>query len=220
MKTVYFVRHGETEGNAKKFYQLPTTPLSDVGREQAKIVAERATKLPVELVVSSQMDRAVETADIIAKRIGKPRAIERSFGEFLRPTEIRGKPSGDPSAKIYHDLMREHFHDSNWRYADEENFEDLKGRAIASFTYLEERPEEHIMVVTHGYFLRILLAYLFFGKELTSEQCEHFLQVARSKNTGLTVFQFGTKSEIEAGVAQPKEERWRLWIWNDHAHLG
>jgi len=39
MKTVYFVRHGSTEGNENGAYQHVHTPLSELGRGQAEFVA-------------------------------------------------------------------------------------------------------------------------------------------------------------------------------------
>ena len=55
MKTVYFVRHGSTEGNEQGAYQQVHTPLSALGRRQAACVARRFERVPVEIVITSDM---------------------------------------------------------------------------------------------------------------------------------------------------------------------
>jgi hypothetical protein len=68
MKTVYFVRHGSTEGNEKGAYQHLYTPLSDLGRRQAEFVAHRFERIHVDIVIASDMERAAETGRCIAER--------------------------------------------------------------------------------------------------------------------------------------------------------
>jgi broad specificity phosphatase PhoE len=68
MKTVYFVRHGSTDGNEQGAYQHVHTPLSELGRRQAACVARRFERIPVDIVITSDMARAVETGRCIAER--------------------------------------------------------------------------------------------------------------------------------------------------------
>ncbi|MDP2655923.1 MAG: histidine phosphatase family protein, partial [bacterium] len=70
-KTVYFVRHGQSEGNVGTVFQPLNSPLTEKGREQAEYIAERAASLSFESVVSSPLTRARETAEAIAKRTKK-----------------------------------------------------------------------------------------------------------------------------------------------------
>src|SRR5499426_3334137 len=72
MKTVYFVRHGSTEGNETRAYQYVNTPLSELGRRQAACAAHRFERIPVDLVITSDMERAAETGRCIAERNGFP----------------------------------------------------------------------------------------------------------------------------------------------------
>jgi len=65
MKIIYFVRHGEAEGNVSLRFQSPETPLTDIGHQQAMIVAKRCKGLDAELIISSSMARAKQTADYI-----------------------------------------------------------------------------------------------------------------------------------------------------------
>jgi broad specificity phosphatase PhoE len=61
-----FVRHGETEGNRNKIYQLPHTPLNEAGEGQAAIAAKSLSKTRIGKLVASPMARAWRTASLIA----------------------------------------------------------------------------------------------------------------------------------------------------------
>jgi broad specificity phosphatase PhoE len=86
MKTVYFVRHGSTEGNEQGAYQHAPTPLSELGRRQAAFVARRFERIPVDIVIASDMERAAETGRCIAERNRFPLVVEPLFHEILHPT--------------------------------------------------------------------------------------------------------------------------------------
>ncbi|MFT4229747.1 MAG: histidine phosphatase family protein [Microbacterium sp.] len=92
MTELILVRHGETDWNRARRIQGSTdVPLNETGRQQARDAAEAlarelAPAAPV-LVVSSDLSRARETAEIIADRLGAgaPRLYrelrERSYGD-------------------------------------------------------------------------------------------------------------------------------------------
>src|SRR5712671_4744943 len=66
-------------------------------------------------------------------------------------------------------------------------------------------------VVTHGYFLRTIVARVLLGPALSGEAFQHLQRVAAIENTGLTVLRY------QGGLED--DPCWRLWIYNDHAHL-
>ncbi|GAA1845096.1 histidine phosphatase family protein [Microbacterium koreense] len=91
MTTLILVRHGETEWNrARRIQGRTDIPLNDDGRDQARATARRlADEIapgPV-VVISSDLSRAKETAEIIADGLGvgllrtSPDLRERSYGE-------------------------------------------------------------------------------------------------------------------------------------------
>jgi probable phosphoglycerate mutase len=211
MKTIYFIRHGESEGNAGLVRQDGTSPLSARGREQAAFMAERCARLPLDALVASTMVRARHTAEIIGARIGKEVVLSGLFAERARPTSQSGKPNDDPEALAVDTEIWNNFGVAGYRHSDEENFEDLCARAKAALDFLASRPEEHVAVVTHGYFMRIILSYVVFRERLTSEECRLFIRTFQLANTGLTVMEY-------AGA--DKEIPWRVRTWNDRAHLG
>ena len=218
MKTVYIVRHGETAGNKSKFFQTPETPLSDKGRQQAAYIAERVSRLKIEAIIASTMDRANETARIISKKIGVSVESTDLLRERILPKEQRGQPMDDPEQLRITQEVTKHFGEPGWRFSDEETFENLRDRTSAVLKMLEARPEKSILVVTHGVFQRFLLARLLLGDALTPETCEHVLETSLTTNTGLTVFKYGF--EEHKGYYSASKNGWQLFVWNDHAHLG
>ncbi len=99
MKTVYFVRHGQSEANASQGLQWPESPLTEQGRSEARAVAERAQKLPVEAIVASPYARAKETAEIIGGKIGMPVEFSELFVERVKPSSLKERPHDDPDAR-------------------------------------------------------------------------------------------------------------------------
>jgi broad specificity phosphatase PhoE len=71
IKHLYFVRHGQSEANAAhvRAGQM-NVPLTAQGREQARQAGVELRKADISYIVSSDLDRAKETAEIIAYEIG------------------------------------------------------------------------------------------------------------------------------------------------------
>lgn len=83
---VTIVRHGETDDNKeKRFIGSRPTPLNETGRTQAKEFADKLNSNDFDLVISSPLQRARETAEIINAKLNLPiefdaRIQERNFG--------------------------------------------------------------------------------------------------------------------------------------------
>ena len=62
MKTVYLVRHGESTENdwSSPIYQGKKALLTKLGESQARLFAERAARLPIDVIVTSPYRRAVQ----------------------------------------------------------------------------------------------------------------------------------------------------------------
>ena len=88
MRTVVFWRHGQTDFNVERRFQGQTdVPLNSVGRAQAAETAQVLSGFAPELIVSSDLSRAAETADELARLAGTRahrdrRLREASFGEW------------------------------------------------------------------------------------------------------------------------------------------
>jgi|TARA_Y100000310_G_scaffold345555_1_gene466456 probable phosphoglycerate mutase len=210
-KKVYFVRHGESEDNAKKIFHGASSRLSKLGVEQAEFVAERFTKLPVDIVLSSNLGRAQETAEIITKRIRKELVVSDLFQELIRPSELNGRTIDDPVTVQAKKEINDHAHDPKWHYSDEENFTEFRDRLKKAFLFIEERPEENIAVVSHYNAIRMLLTVML-DPEATPELFQQVYSLFHIQNTGITVY--------ERGFNKIDPDNWKLVTWNDHAHLG
>ena len=86
--TIFLVRHGETVDNARQIMQGQTQgELNEMGFKQAQEVAARLSSEPIDAVVASDLHRAIQTAEIIAKPHGLPVETtpllrERDWGGF------------------------------------------------------------------------------------------------------------------------------------------
>ena len=209
--TVYFVRHGQSADNTSPVFQSPDSPLTDKGRAQAECVARRVSKLSLQAMVASPFRRAKETADIIARATGAQPIYSDLFVERVKPTSINGRPHTDEVANATWRTWEDSLYTSGMRVEDGENFDDLMVRADAALQYLRDRGEESLLVVTHGYFLRTMIARVLLGDLLTGDSFKRFQKRASMENTGLTVLRHRQKPDEDA--------LWRLWTYNDHAHL-
>jgi alpha-ribazole phosphatase len=85
---LFLVRHGETAWNAEGRFQGQTdVPLSAVGLAQAEAIAARLATTPLDAIYASDLSRAAETAQAIARPHAlavrcDPRWREMSFGEW------------------------------------------------------------------------------------------------------------------------------------------
>lgn len=214
MKTVYFVRHGQGENNIEHgVYQGGDAPLTSKGVEEAHTIAKRAERLPVEVLISSTFLRTRQTAEIISEHVGKPVLYSELFIERRAPSSLVGMKLDDTATDDLHDEWERSIFEPNRKLQDGENFADIKARAIAALQFLAGRSESNIMVVTHGFFLRMMALIALFGDAATPDMVRRLYHVVRTSNTGITVFRKGPdRISNDTG--------WKIWVWNDHAHLG
>lgn len=101
--TIFLVRHGETVDNARQIMQGQTQgELNEQGKKQAAQVARRLSCESIDIVVSSDLRRAVQTAEMIAEPHGlsvimTPLLRERDWGGFTGRfiPDLRGEPWPD-----------------------------------------------------------------------------------------------------------------------------
>lgn len=208
-KTVYFVRHGESEGNVKRVHGHPLHPLTELGHQQAQRIAQRVGTLPVQALLASSMVRAKETADAISVRLNIPVEVFDVFVEAEGPSKFFDTPRDTEESLVAQKAIQENYHDASFQYDDEETFTMLRERALQALALIAARPEEHICVVTHGFFLRIIIACAVMGSTLSAQECRKFIRSFHMENTGLTILGYDAENELP----------WWLWVWNDHAHL-
>ena len=89
MKTrLIFVRHAEALGNKiRRFHGWTDSGITDRGRLQAKRVAERLKDTEIDVIYSSSLKRAFQTAEYIAKIKGLPLTTSENLKEINGGTE-------------------------------------------------------------------------------------------------------------------------------------
>ena len=206
---VYFVRHGVTEGNDNNQFQLPTISLSEKGISQAGFIAQRLKDddIPIDVVFTSPMTRASQTANIIANKIGHKVIKNELFEEIKRPSAVRGRSKEDQEVEQIMKDVKKYFTDPNWKHSDEENYFLARDRAKKALDFLLARKEENILVITHGEILKMMLSVIIHGEDLTPEIYEKIKFVFAIFNTGISKFEFNALG-------------WYIRAWNDHSHLG
>ncbi len=210
-KIVYFVRHGESSGNISDTFQGTESVLTEQGKRQAVLIADRVANIEFETLLSSPLPRATQTAEAIAAATGKSIEYSDLLVERVKPISLIGKSKSDEGVPGLSELYERSLYTPGLRAEDAENYDDLLVRADKVLEFLQERAEKSLVVVSHGYFLRFILARILLGDTLTGESFKIFQARIASQNTGITVIKYGKTWEGDA---------WRLWIYNDHAHLG
>jgi 2,3-bisphosphoglycerate-dependent phosphoglycerate mutase len=140
---IFLIRHGETLGNASRTVQLPDNPLSPRGVAQAERLARRLAREHITGILSSDLPRAVATAEHLQRVTGAPVRYdpllqERNFGDLR----------GTPYAELGLDMFAPDYAPPNgetW-----EAFDARVDRAWALVQTLAGTGDGHLAVVTHG----------------------------------------------------------------------
>ncbi|MBL4644471.1 MAG: histidine phosphatase family protein [Candidatus Pacebacteria bacterium] len=208
LKHIYLVRHGRSRANETGIREGTDSPLAVEGEKQAAFVAERFKSIPIQLVLSSHYKRAEDTGRKIAAVNNVPFELVNMAHERELPIFTHGKHRNDPMVmQAVAQFEYSWIHDAN--IDDGEHFKDIKQRVVELSRLLEERPEQHIVVTSHGFFTKFFVAYHILGDYLTPDLFVHSIMTSlRSANTGITYFTVDEK------------KKWILSAWNDHAHLG
>ena len=138
MSTIlYLVRHGETVDNASQTMQGQTQgELNERGVLQARELSEEWSDKAIDVVISSDLKRAIDTAAIIATPHGL---------EVVTTPLLRERDWGDFTGRYIPDLKNEPWPDNV------ETLENLLSRAGEFITYVRETfPGKKVLAVGHG----------------------------------------------------------------------
>jgi broad specificity phosphatase PhoE len=195
-KRLLLVRHGETEWNVLEKLQGQTDiALNDVGREQARRLAARLSGEALDVVLSSDLQRAMETAAIIAG----PHALDVRAEPRLRQSS-RGAWEGKTLDEIRL-LCGGTVTDEQLEYPPGgETREQFVGRLRA---FLDAVRRDYaglsVLAVAHGHILRYLITL---ALELDLTEVWRF----ETGNASLSELRFNDKGAVLYGL-------------NDHCHL-
>lgn len=146
------IRHGETDWNrAHRFQGGTDIDLNEQGHSQARLAAARLTGLPIAAIYCSDLRRARQTAEPIARALGlgvsvEPALRERSYGIF--------------EGRTHEEIVRDHPQDyERWRRREAayampgggESLAALRVRVLAQMELLARRHAgQMVAAVTHG----------------------------------------------------------------------
>lgn len=211
-KVVYFVRHGQSVGNTLPTFTSNDSPLSTLGEQQAKLIATRVKNLEFEQLIVSPYTRTKQTAEAITASTGKQPEFSELFVECKKPSKIIGRPFTDPASdKLWQRWQESLFGRTKTKVEDGETYQEIIDRVDEALDFLKNQPASKLVVVTHGFFLRCLTIRVMTGKLLSPDLLTQMQNLHVMQNTGLSVIKYGSI------LNQPAN--WRLWIYNDHAHL-
>ena len=156
MTRIILIRHGETAWN--KVGRLQGTSnvlLSPEGIRQAKLLAQHAPFHSVDAIYSSDLSRAVTTAEILAEKFNLPVIQERGF----RETNF-----GDWEGKLFTELMVVDGFEKFFTQPDRvhppngETFLECQARVLTSLEEIvADSPGQSVVIVSHGAVIRLML---------------------------------------------------------------
>ncbi len=150
MKTIYYVRHGESQANVDGLTAGAEldSPLTNNGRQQAKKAGQELKGKGIALIVCSPLERTRETARIIAKEIGYNPAKIVEKQEFIE--RYVGVYSAVPYSKYRDDIDKNALHESA------ESTAAMYKRVKKGLDWLKRQKAHTILVVSHGGTSRML----------------------------------------------------------------
>lgn len=160
---VFLLRHAET-ANPYVFHGAESdVGLSDKGRRQAEAIGPYlAVKLP-DALVSSNMRRARETAEPIARACGLPLLIEPELHE-RRVGGLSGTPNTDPEGLWPQTLRRWAAGETSYATEGAESFDDIRDRVLPVWErVMLEHAGKTLVIVAHGIVCKVLLLSLLPG---------------------------------------------------------
>ncbi len=173
---IYVVRHGETDWNKEGRRQgSRDIPLNEKGIEQAYILKEKLKDMKFDLCISSPLQRAYQTAQII---YGKDNIITNDLLKERYLGEYEGTTIGDMAFDFYYYMN----YKINASDKGIEPFQDLLQRCKIFLDDLKKNYQnyQNILIVTHGFCGKCLYYNLVGYNEDTDfsgfklENCEYF----------------------------------------------
>jgi len=188
MTNFFLVRHGETDWNRVGRIQGATDiPLNDTGRDQARTTGAKMQGRKWDVIVSSPLSRAMETASIIASCIGLPEPtpvsdiVERNYGE------AEGMTGPELEA----------FYPEDTPVPGRETRDAVKVRVLAAMHSIAAANKgKNVIIVAHGGVIRAVLqstsGKAFFGERITNGSVHSF----HHSDDGLQLVQFNDPLEL------------------------
>jgi alpha-ribazole phosphatase len=154
---IYLARHGEIDfGGKKRLVGQVNLPLSEKGRQQARLLKQALTPPPFDRIYCSDLIRSLETTRIIASPeeetfqvLPHLREINLGVWDGLEVAEIRGH-FPDEWEKREQDVI-------HYTPPRGESFVDLSRRVLPVFAQIVERGDSRVLIVGHAGVNRVIV---------------------------------------------------------------
>ncbi len=192
MIDIYFIRHGETDGNVARRNQPDGIRLTAHGRDQARAVGTSIALLePTHLITSTQV-RAVETTRLIEETITLMPETSPLFQELIRPDAINGHYHR--SFKTIGYLIRWYFGRAGGvgEHGEGESYQAFRRRLKEAKLYLATFPPgSRIVVVSHSVFITLFIAHMCHEERLPLlKAAKNLIKIFLLRNTGVVHVRF------------------------------
>lgn len=199
-RELYIIRHGQTEHNAKGIIQGRGVdlPLNEKGRRQAQAFFEAYKHVPFDMIYTSSLRRAKETAAPFAQ-LGIPQQSLPELDE-ISWGNLEGAVSTSESSLVFQNLL------GKWRNGDVhartspsgESPHDLQQRQLSFLQELDKTKAQKILIATHGRFIRAFLCTLT-GKPLSDMETFHHVNLCLYKLQESAPGQWNVELTCETG---------------------
>jgi probable phosphoglycerate mutase len=206
-KTIYYVRHGESEVNlTKEFsYKLLDYPLTKKGRLQAQQTAEYFRNKSIQCIFSSPLKRAMETAKIIAKQLNLKIILVENFRE-INVGSLEQNGFSEENWKKYFEIKNEWLKGNlKISFPEGENYVQVLERMKKGFSKVLDYNYTDSIIVGHGGILVATIKDISTGfdiTELSSGNCSITrLAIEQEKDLKIRVFSWSTTFHLSGEAA-------------------
>ena len=157
---IILIRHGETEWNSQQRMQgHSNSDLSSVGQAQIQALGQWMKNVPFDHIYSSDSLRAKQTAEAIIQFSGHELKIdlrlrEKNLGVFEGLTSEEARERHPEVFRLFKTAGSKYVIDEG------ESTQQLQDRALEIVDEIRiKHPEEHVLLVTHGGFIRVVMKH-------------------------------------------------------------
>lgn len=208
---VHFIRHGESASNAAPgAMALPDAQgdrLTELGWEQACEAGRHLEPIGATRILTSPLRRARETAEAIAETLDLEIVELHELHELRESDGYGGLSPEEQRLRRWSVWMSEHADDPDHSYRGGESFNDVLGRVRSVQARLVAEPDDNVLAVSHGIFLRFFLMWSVLGQAFGPGLAQRLWQL-RSHNCGLCTFEH--EGPDPGGYAT---DSWRCLTW-------
>jgi len=157
---IYCVRHGESTYNSEGRVQGQSdVPLSDLGRRQGEATAVALAQAAIQIIYSSPLRRAYETAEIVAQRTGCPIRVDSRLME-IHAGIFQDRLRQELAREFPEEFRRWTSEDPDFVIPGGESRRQLAERGVAAFRDIIHAGFDRVAVISHGRLLVVTLRAL------------------------------------------------------------